>query len=471
MECIFQLTAENIDQLVLEEENYPYPAAWFPLSGADFEPPEDWDPTLMNWIGCDGRFISVVAEDGVPFTHSYPDLAAPMAVEADSYYMNHRAERPVPVMTADGLVRRPAGTIGFKHSPDDLETLEAAFEWHDRDLTEGWDGAAMERVLVRARLIEYNEFLLAVGGVVPTLTQGEASHIQNAEISGEFYILRNELGQPRMQIVAPAFVIQGNTRTSASSAERTRRASVRSFDKEAEMPTPAIKKADTDESVPSRTWTMTGSEEVLDRVETLLAAIQWAGDVGHSTTYAIDIDGDGSDRMKLDGATLDQAALGEYLEDLADSGVEPELIQTPTDIEVAGIAALRAENETLRALASETIVVDLTPLRQATIETTDELREALNSTVQETFGRGAGLYAWAMDIDLDLSQFRYGVEDNGVVSYFRDGFAFDAETHQVTLAGASVEVIMDTSWVDVTVDTPPAPATAPEAEVAAAPIG
>lgn len=226
MPCILQLTDENVNSIVPVPA--PYPAGWFPTSEAEFEPPEGWEPSRMNWFDCDGRYISVLAEDGVPYTHGYPDMDAPVTLGAESYYMNERAELPVSVVLADGSVAEiPAGPLGVKHSPNTLKFVDELFAWHDRDLASStWNGASNERAFVRARLIEWDKYLLAVGGLVQGVTQGELQMLQNLEVSPEFYVLRNANGRKTMQIVTASFVKQGNSRTSASSNE-SRRAEIR----------------------------------------------------------------------------------------------------------------------------------------------------------------------------------------------------------------------------------------------------
>jgi hypothetical protein len=226
MPCILQLNDENVDSIVPVPA--PYPAAWFPLSAAEFEPPEGWDPTRMNWFDCDGRYISVLAEDGVPYTHPYPDMNAPVTLGAESYYMNERAELPVAVAALDGTVSDvPAGPLGVKHSPTTLKFVDELFAWHDRDLASNtWNGASNERAFVRARLIEWDKYLLAVGGLVQGVTQGELQMLQNLEVSPEFYVLADADGRKQMQIVTASFVKQGNSRTSASS-NQSRRAEIR----------------------------------------------------------------------------------------------------------------------------------------------------------------------------------------------------------------------------------------------------
>jgi hypothetical protein len=49
----------------------------------------------------------------------------------------------------------------------------------------------------------------------------------------------------------------------------------------------------------TRVYTITGTSEFLNRLDTHLAFIQWLGTVGHSATAGIGVDGDGSDRLRV----------------------------------------------------------------------------------------------------------------------------------------------------------------------------
>jgi len=49
----------------------------------------------------------------------------------------------------------------------------------------------------------------------------------------------------------------------------------------------------------TRTYQFTASTEFLNRIENMLAQIQGMGDIGHSGTVGFDVDGDGSDRLKV----------------------------------------------------------------------------------------------------------------------------------------------------------------------------
>lgn len=51
----------------------------------------------------------------------------------------------------------------------------------------------------------------------------------------------------------------------------------------------------------SLTITLSGNKGMIDRIKRLLSVIAWCGDIGHSTSVEIDVDGDGSDRLKIVG--------------------------------------------------------------------------------------------------------------------------------------------------------------------------
>jgi hypothetical protein len=49
-----------------------------------------------------------------------------------------------------------------------------------------------------------------------------------------------------------------------------------------------------------RVYKVTASEEFLNRLDKHMAFIAWLGNVGHSCVAGISVDGDGSDRPKID---------------------------------------------------------------------------------------------------------------------------------------------------------------------------
>ncbi len=51
----------------------------------------------------------------------------------------------------------------------------------------------------------------------------------------------------------------------------------------------------------TRTFTVSGNADVLARIDKMLAYISWCSGVGHSCTVGMDLDGDGFDRIKVEG--------------------------------------------------------------------------------------------------------------------------------------------------------------------------
>jgi hypothetical protein len=56
---------------------------------------------------------------------------------------------------------------------------------------------------------------------------------------------------------------------------------------------------------------VTGKAKQLDKLEEFLAWIQYCGNVGHSGTAELSVDGDGAARLKIDKVT-GKATVGEY---------------------------------------------------------------------------------------------------------------------------------------------------------------
>lgn len=54
--------------------------------------------------------------------------------------------------------------------------------------------------------------------------------------------------------------------------------------------------------------TIEASGEAFDTLVNLLAAIQWAGEVGHSGKFGCFIDGDGADKIRIEGLPENQGA-------------------------------------------------------------------------------------------------------------------------------------------------------------------
>ena len=49
----------------------------------------------------------------------------------------------------------------------------------------------------------------------------------------------------------------------------------------------------------TRTYTITGPVSFMRRLEAFLAQVEYMGDVGHSATAALDVDGDGNERIDI----------------------------------------------------------------------------------------------------------------------------------------------------------------------------
>lgn len=64
------------------------------------------------------------------------------------------------------------------------------------------------------------------------------------------------------------------------------------------------------EGRPTKTMTLQieGSGEAFDTLVNLLAAIQWAGSAGHSGKFGCFIDGDGADKIRIEGLPPNQGS-------------------------------------------------------------------------------------------------------------------------------------------------------------------
>jgi hypothetical protein len=60
----------------------------------------------------------------------------------------------------------------------------------------------------------------------------------------------------------------------------------------------SIRAMDVSDSV-TKTFTITGPSDFVERLARHIAFIKWLGDIGHSCTAGISVDGDGSDRIKV----------------------------------------------------------------------------------------------------------------------------------------------------------------------------
>lgn len=51
----------------------------------------------------------------------------------------------------------------------------------------------------------------------------------------------------------------------------------------------------------TKTYKITAKPEILKRVEAFIAHLQYVGNIGHSGLFAMGFDGDGSDKMTVEG--------------------------------------------------------------------------------------------------------------------------------------------------------------------------
>ena len=165
-----------------------------------------------------GQAQTLVAEDGVPFTGAYSGLPAPVLAGADFRFIHDRPENALQVVGADGeVVAISAGKAGPRHSPDDIESLDALLEWHDRigvDTTFSDEG-----VLFRYRLhiVEQDghELLVARGGLVPGIRWADVFQVMQSEVSPEFIPVETDDGV-YLEYAALSLVFHGNTNTTLS---------------------------------------------------------------------------------------------------------------------------------------------------------------------------------------------------------------------------------------------------------------
>lgn len=174
-----------------------------------------------------GRFVAVVAEDGVPFWGAYGSTIAPRLDGHSKAMINDRNENAIPILKADGtLGETAAGKLRFGHSPDFMQTEEELEAFHADE-----DGA-----LARFRLVDVRQgsstLLLAVGGVLPSVringnnrptTWADINQLSNAEVSPEWF----ETPDGRMHYMALSIVAEGNTRTTLSASREHIVASLR----------------------------------------------------------------------------------------------------------------------------------------------------------------------------------------------------------------------------------------------------
>lgn len=58
-------------------------------------------------------------------------------------------------------------------------------------------------------------------------------------------------------------------------------------------------KYDGEEFEKNRVIKLSGSPETLDKIERMLAYMQYLGDIGHSTSFTVDVDGDGAFSVEI----------------------------------------------------------------------------------------------------------------------------------------------------------------------------
>lgn len=349
----------------------------------------------MAWVDlCDdvGRFYSLVAEDGVPFTTPYPGVAAPIAAGARSYYMNERAENAMAVKQGDDIAYIPAGPIGFGHSPESLLFEDEIFAFHDRR-----NLAGLDRPLIRARLGVEDDIVYATGVLMSDVLMGEAVSILNSEVSPEFMLIDDGPGTPAfMEYVTLSLVLQGNTRTSASMDAH--RACVRKATRRKARSQPVTKGALT---VPTKPEPTPSDDPGGDLVETLAARV-------------------------------------DALETAASAPSEP----SPVEDRLASI-----ESEVTGLVSFLMADVAATPIARAAINTQSELRKAIGQALHDAYAT-MDVGVWLFDVSIDGATAYYEIEGGDTIRMFREGFTVDAENHEVTLAGSPVEVVQETEYID-----------------------
>lgn len=70
---------------------------------------------------------------------------------------------------------------------------------------------------------------------------------------------------------------------------------------------------------------LTGSKEAVDRVSAFLSCLDYNGAVGHSATFALPWDGDGSDKLKVEG--IDHKAYRDRVSDISETKTGVEIVR------------------------------------------------------------------------------------------------------------------------------------------------
>lgn len=340
-----------------------------------------------------GRFMSMVAEDGVPFSDPFPSmfgdglLTAPTLDGNLKDYVNNRPENAMAVVREDGTVTAiSAGKVRFGHSPDTILFLNDLLEWHDRE----------EGTLLRFRLHDVDhdgrQLLIAAGGVVPGLSWRQLEQVRHAEVSPEFIELDEE---GTLQYIALSMVVFGNTNTTLSMAARAAR-HIRHV-KEAPMSAttnpapPAVAKAGCSCGEPDLEAARAALDD--DAVEARFAALE-------------------------------------------------KLVER-VDMMEAGIASI-----------VETMMAQISPpgtdraALKARIETMSGLYEAVSRELDETYG-SAGSWVWLADVSSDRTAAFFGVEFDGEYHTYRESFTIDLEAATVSLSGDRVEVTREVTFSEV----------------------
>lgn len=338
-----------------------------------------------------GRFMSLVAEDGVPFSDPFRSMfsddgfyKAPVLDGNRKDYINDRLENALPVVAEDGSVTTvAAGKVRFGHSPETILYLEDLLEWHDRN----------EGTLVRFRLHDVvtddgHTLLVAAGGVVPGVTWKQLEQIRHAEVSPEFVEV-DESGT--LEYIALSMVFYGNTNTSLPA----RAAKIR--------------------SVASKEATMSAS--------TTTAAVQSVRRAEVSPGVTVEVH---------------EAAVAALEDQVTTMGVRvAELESSIADL----VSAMMGQIAPGRA-------------HRSMLRTIGDLYEAVAERVRGTYEAPGLTYVWLQDVSIDASQAFFSVMDyeDGSERMFRESFTFDSATEVVSLTGDRAEVDRDVTYVEV-IDT------------------
>lgn len=344
-----------------------------------------------------GRFMSMVAEDGVPFSDPFPSmfgdglLTAPTLDGNLKGYINNRPENMLAVVREDGTVTAiSAGKVRFGHSPDTIVFLNDLLEWHDRE----------EGTLIRYRLhdVEHDgrQLLIATGGVVPGLSWRQLEQVRHAEVSPEFIELDED---GTLQYIALSMVVFGNTNTTLDLSMAARAARHIRHVKE---------------EIPMTTTT------------------------ANSTAAAVAKAGCSCNEPEAEPA---RAALDDDAVEARFAALEK--LAERVDMLEAGMVSV-----------VETMMAQISPpgtdraALKARIETMSGLYEAVSRKLDETYG-SAGSWVWLADVSADRTAAFFEVEFDGELHTYRESFAIDLEAATVALSGDRVEVTREVTFSEV----------------------